>query len=48
MTGFWGGGVSFVDIDYDGDGDLDLFGGGRVIAGQYPLAPASRLDPVVA
>ena len=36
-------GKAIAVADYDNDGDLDLFIGGNVIPGKYPLAPRSYL-----
>ena len=43
MPNSYESGQTVVAADYDSDGDMDLFVGGRVIPGQYPLSPKSYL-----
>ena len=43
LPDFFDNGSCVVPGDFDGDGDVDLFVGSRVIAGKYGVAPLSHL-----
>lgn len=43
IPGTWSATGPLAAADYDDDGDVDLFVGGRVIRGQYPWDASSRL-----
>jgi len=43
MPDIYSSGRAIAAVDMDGDGDLDLFIGGRLTPGSYPLAPISYL-----